>query len=76
MTYSSIKILIFIFVYVFILECDGLSFLKTNILVTKFGPQTKNHTSASCDAIIASVMECDNSCQGMTVMKWTIGIIF
>ena len=41
MTYSSIKILIFIFVYVFMLECDGLSWLKTNILVTKFRPKQK-----------------------------------
>ena len=39
MAYSSIKI--------FMPECDGLSWLETNILVTKFWPpQTKNPSSA------------------------------
>ena len=38
MTYSSTKILMFIFMYVHLHVCDGLSWLETNILVTKFGP--------------------------------------
>ena len=52
MTYSSIKILMFIFVYVHLHECDDLSWLETNILVTKIvppPPHTKNPNSALGD---------------------------
>ena len=40
------NIIVYICVCVFMLECDGLSWLETNILVTKFGPRTKNPSSA------------------------------
>ena len=48
MTYISIKILRFIYVYVYLFThvYNGLSWLLTNILVPQFGHQTKNLSSA------------------------------
>ena len=49
MTYSSIKnINVYICVCAFMPECDGLSWLETNILVTKFGPLKQKILAPPC----------------------------
>ena len=47
MTNSSIKILLFIYVYVRLRMCDDLSWLVTTILVPKFGPLKQYNLSST-----------------------------